>query len=236
MNELPLVPGTFPPGLEHLLQIDKLLIIQKLEAAEIIYGIETINRYEVTNNIGQQIYFATEKSNLCFRFICGQQRPFKVYVADNMGTEVMCFKRPLQCSCCCSPCCLQKLEVQAPIGEPIGYVIQKWHPCLPMFAIQNKNKETVLRISGPCCCCRWCCAYNFKIEALHSSEEIGKITKVWGGLVVEALTDADNFEVSFPMDLDVSIKAVLLGASILIDFMYFEKTSKQLIEVTDRNQ
>ena len=54
----------------------------------------------------------------------------------------------------------------------------------------------------------------------------------------EAFTDADNFGVNFPVDLDVKvkskqltggitctfqIKATLMAAVFLIDFMYFEK-------------
>ena len=36
-------------------------------------------------------------------------------------------------------------------------------------------------------------------------------------------TDAQNFGLTFPIDLDVKMKAVLLGATFLIDFMYFER-------------
>ena len=43
-------------------------------------------------------------------------------------------------------------------------------------------------------------------------------------MLKEAFTDADNFGISFPMDLDVKIKATLLGAVFLIDFMFFEET------------
>ena len=53
---------------------------------------------------------------------------------------------------------------------------------------------------------------------------VGKISKQWSGLVREVFTDADNFGISFPMDLDVRCKATLLGAVFLIDFMYFEKS------------
>ena len=38
----------------------------------------------------------------------------------------------------------------------------------------------------------------------------------------EAISDADNFGCTFPLDLDVKIKAVLIGAVFLVDFMYFE--------------
>jgi len=41
----------------------------------------------------------------------------------------------------------------------------------------------------------------------------------------EMFTDADNLGVSFPVDLDVRLKAVLIGAVFLIDFMFFEQSS-----------
>lgn len=46
--------------------------------------------------------------------------------------------------------------------------------------------------------------------------QIGNITKQWSGLVREMFTDADSFSINFPMDLAVELKAILLGACILI--------------------
>ncbi|KHJ80049.1 hypothetical protein OESDEN_20286 [Oesophagostomum dentatum] len=38
----------------------------------------------------------------------------------------------------------------------------------------------------------------------------------------EMLTDADTFSATFPLNLDVNVKAGLLAATFLIDFLYFE--------------
>lgn len=46
--------------------------------------------------------------------------------------------------------------------------------------------------------------------------KIGKISKQWTGLLREAFTDSDNFGIQFPMDLDVKMKAVMIGACFLI--------------------
>ena len=46
--------------------------------------------------------------------------------------------------------------------------------------------------------------------------KVGKVSKQWTGFVREAFTDADNFGINFPNDLDVKMKAVLLGACFLI--------------------
>lgn len=48
------------------------------------------------------------------------------------------------------------------------------------------------------------------------STQVGKISKQWSGFLREAFTDSDLFGVSFPMDLDVRMKATLLGAVFLI--------------------
>ena len=46
--------------------------------------------------------------------------------------------------------------------------------------------------------------------------EIGKVTKEFSGALRELVTDADNFAVLFPIDLDVRMKATLLGAVFMI--------------------
>lgn len=46
--------------------------------------------------------------------------------------------------------------------------------------------------------------------------QVGKISKQWSGLAKEAFTDTDNFGITFPLDLDVRMKATLLGAIFLI--------------------
>lgn len=46
--------------------------------------------------------------------------------------------------------------------------------------------------------------------------EVGRISKHWSGLAREFFTNADHFGISFPMDLDVRMKAVMLGACMLI--------------------
>jgi hypothetical protein len=46
--------------------------------------------------------------------------------------------------------------------------------------------------------------------------EVGIVSKEFSDLFTEMFTDADRFRVTFPMDLDVQMKAVLLGAVFLI--------------------
>ncbi|XP_064008903.1 phospholipid scramblase 1 [Pogoniulus pusillus] len=222
----PSIPNC-PPGLEYLTQIDQILIHQQIELLEILSGFETNNKYELKNSLGQRVYFAAEDNDCCTRNCCGPSRPFTLRIIDNLGHEVITLQRPLRCSSCCFPCCLQELEVQAPPGTPIGYVVQNWHPCLPKFTIQDERRMDILKIGGPCVVCSCCEDINFEVKSVDETATVGRISKQWTGFVKEAFTDADNFGITFPGDLDVKMKAVMIGACFLIDFMFFEHASNQ---------
>ncbi|XP_041093371.1 phospholipid scramblase 2-like [Polyodon spathula] len=225
------VPTGVPPGLEYLAQIDQILVHQKVELLEAFIGFETNNKYEIKNSVGQKIYMATEKNDCCNRNCCGSLRHFNMKITDNSDHEVIHLVRPYKCASCWCPCCLQELEVQAPRGTTIGYVVQTWHPFLPKFSIQNASRETVLRVVGPCFASNCCGDINFELKMKDEGASVGRISKQWSGLLKEVFTDTDNFGIQFPLDLDVKVKAVLLGACFLIDFMFFEKTG----EVSQRN-
>ena len=119
------------------------------------------------------------------------------------------------------------MQVHSPPGTIIGSVEQNWSICLPKFTVRDEDGNEVLRIVGPCCTSSCFGDVEFEVMSLDSNEQVGKISKQWSGLLKEAFTDADNFGISFPMDLDVKIKATLLGAVFLIDFMFFEKAANE---------
>ncbi|KAF5895040.1 phospholipid scramblase 2-like, partial [Clarias magur] len=210
------VPVGIPPGLEYLAQIDQILIHQKVELLEAFIGFETNNQYEVKNSMGQKIYKAKEKNDCCTRNCCGSLRSFDMKIKDNMDREVIRMIRPYRCASCWFPCCLQELEVQAPPGTTIGYVTQDWHPCYPKFSIKGANKETLMKLEGPCLACNCCGDVVFELKGKDGGGSIGQIRKQWSGLLKEAFTDADNFGIQFPLDMDVKMKAVLMGACFLI--------------------
>lgn len=108
------------------------------------------------------------------------------------------------------------MEVTAPPGQVIGTVEQQWSIFKPSFAIKNPAGEIVLRIEGPFCTMSICGDVEFEVMSADGSTQVGRISKQWSGLAREMFTDTDYFGITFPMDLDVRMKAVLLGATFLI--------------------
>jgi len=219
-----MAPVDCPPGLEYLTQVDQLIVKQKTELLEAFTGFETKNKYTIRNAMGQDVYKAKEETDCCTRMCCGPSRPFDMTIKDNYDREVIHLNRPLACNSCFFPCCLQSIEISSPPGQVIGTVEQEWSMCIPQFRIRDHNGDVVLRIEGPFFTFSFCGSdVEFKVLSPDGSNEVGMITKQWSGFAREAFTDSDNFGISFPMDLDVRMKAVLLGALFLIDFMFYEK-------------
>ena len=55
-----------------------------------------------------------------------------------------------------------------------------------------------------------------QLKALNEMSTIGKISKYWSGFVNNVFTNTANFGIQVPVDLDVRIKAVMIGACFLI--------------------
>ena len=104
--------------------------------------------------------------------------------------------------------------------------------CKPEYKIQDADENTVLKIIGPCCTCS--CAGDVEFQVYDNNDQpCGQIRKQWTGIVKELFTDADNFGVTFPMDLDAKIKATLLGAVFLIVRKSLQSSDVLVVYVSD---
>ncbi|XP_045707926.1 phospholipid scramblase 4 [Phyllostomus hastatus] len=217
-----------PPGLEYLTQLDNIHVLQHFEPMEMMTRLETNNKYDIKNNLGQMVYVVIEDTDDFSRNAYRTLRPFILRVMDFTGREIMTMQRPFRCTCCCfcCPSTRQELEVQCPPGVTLGFVLDHWNLCRAVYSVQNEKKETVLRIRGPCS--TYGCGSDsvFEVTSLDGVSNIGSIIRKWNGLM-SAMGDADHFDIRFPLDLDVKMKAMIFGACFLIDFMYFERSPPQ---------
>lgn len=185
--QIPVTIPNCPPGLEYLTMLDQLLIKQKVNLTQVLIGFEQNNKFAVKNCLGQvvsgenhhlilidilncccclnfQVYMAVEDTDCCTRNCFGPIRPFDMKVLDAYQNEVIHLYRPLACSSCCFPCCLQSIEVSSPPGHVVGRIEQEWTCWYPNFRIKNHADETVLRIEGPCCTLSCGNDVNFKVK------------------------------------------------------------------------
>uniref|UniRef100_A0A674K247 Phospholipid scramblase n=1 Tax=Terrapene triunguis TaxID=2587831 RepID=A0A674K247_9SAUR len=181
----------------------------------------TCSKYEIKNHLGQRVYFAMEENGCFDRNFCSPIRSFTIRITDNTGREVITVNRPLRCNSCWFPCYMQEVKVQSPPGTIVGYVVQNWDPLLPKFTILNESKEDVLKIIGPYATCSCFGDVDFEVKTLNEMSTIGKISKYWSGFVNNVFTNAANFGIQVPVDLDVKIKAIMIGACFLIVTTHF---------------
>uniref|UniRef100_A0A8D2LMJ2 Phospholipid scramblase n=1 Tax=Varanus komodoensis TaxID=61221 RepID=A0A8D2LMJ2_VARKO len=203
---------------KHLIQKVAILHVAlyqwSLDASQIMAI--TCSKYEIKNHMGQRVYFAVEENGFFDRNFCAPLRSFTMRITDNTGREVITVNRPLRCNSCWFPCYLQELEVQSPPGTTVGYVVQKWDPLLPKFTIRDASKEDILKIIGPYATCGCFGDVDFEVKSLNDMSTIGKISKYWSGFVNNIFTNTANFGIQVPADLDVKIKAVMIGACFLL--------------------
>ncbi|XP_071566463.1 phospholipid scramblase 1 isoform X1 [Temnothorax nylanderi] len=211
---------TYPPGLEYLMGLDYLFVNQKIELLQAFTGWETKNKYVITDNKGEPVFYMAEESGICWRLCLGKYRSCEFNIYDKNQREILRMVRPFRCDGCCCPCYLQVLEVYS--GTTLlGSITQEWSLWRPKFYVRDASGQAVLMIKGPLI--RFCVDVIFKVKSLDEKHRIGMIRKRWSGFAREMFTVSDTFGINFPRDLDVKIKAVLLGAAVLIDFMYFEQ-------------
>jgi len=220
-----------PEGLEYLTKLDHVFIKQKTSMLEVFTGFECANKYKILNNQGQQCYYAFEESNWCCRQCCGSQRKFKMVITDNNKDVVLTIKRPFKWLagpssswCACIKACADEVKIEDKHGKTLGYVRQHCSFWKPHYSILDDDKDEKFEIIGPCCPCHGCGdSIDFPISKKGDKDKVvANIGKKWSGFAKEMFTDSDNFGVSFPLDMDVKLKATIMGAVFLIDFMYFE--------------
>ena len=193
---------------------------------EALVGFETGNKYSIKDQAGNKIFYAAEESSCLWRNLWQAGRPFTLVVRDRTGQNVLMFDRPCNCVCCFGCLCPDSLSVSTPSGEKLGSVHENCGIIYPSYTLKDASGKAVFRVIGPWLPMSCGGAVTFRVENV-SGATVGTISKEWSGWMQELFTDADYFSISFPVDLDPSMKAVCLGCLFLIDYQYFEGDGKK---------
>jgi len=194
----------------------KLFVRQTKEWGEILIGFEARNRFEILNESGTTVGYAAEEAGgfttILLRNLLGRCRAATVHIYDRDGKEAGRGDKPFRFY-------FHRMEIFD--GEKkIGAVQRRFSILHRRFAVEDASGEKLLTILSP-----FLRIWTFKL--LAEGQEVGRISKRWGGVLKEMFTDADVFGVEFknprlPMDL----KKILLGAVFLVDFTCFENNTR----------
>ncbi|XP_005095743.1 phospholipid scramblase 1 [Aplysia californica] len=219
-----------PTGLEYLTQVDQLICKQIVELFEVLTGWECKNKYRIMNSLNQQVFYAFEESGTCHRLFCGSDRGFTIHITDNFQQEVLRIERPFLCcrGCCwCAEgCCKYPVYIKDREGNQLGTVGMMNSCCKPHFGVYDNDENLIYEMWGPLCPCQCVCGctgdVKFPVTNVKDNTTVGNISKIWDGAFKDCCTKADTFGITFPMNMDVKHKALLIGAVFVIDFMIFE--------------
>ncbi|KAL9656663.1 hypothetical protein ABK040_002934 [Willaertia magna] len=186
-----------------------LKVKQRIEPFEVLTGIETENKYDVKFDNGIEAV-AMEESDCMVRQFCGGSRPFKMHVVlKSNKQEIITLDRPFKFF-------FHEVNViDTTTGKHLGKIKLRCSICSREMDVFDENGNKIFDIISPFCSC-----WTFYIE--KNGERVGSIQKKFSGIVKELFTDADNFGVEFPVNATPMEKAILFGATFLIDFLYFE--------------
>jgi len=198
---------------DQLQGVESLIVRQRKEWGEILSGIETKNRYEVQDETGRTLFYAAEVGgNFLLRIFLRALRPFEMIIANDAQQNVLFLSRPFRFF-------FSSMLIMDSNHYMVGRIQRKFALLKRVYAVCDSNGDEAFRIIGP-----WLHPWTFYIE--KNAERVGKIVKRWSGILKEAMTDADNFTVTFPQVFDVKQKALVLGSVFLIDFVHFENKGK----------
>lgn len=196
--------------MEQLAELQGLVVRQRKEWGEILSGFETQNKYEILDTGGRSLFLAAEVgSSFLSRMFLKSLRPFEIQVLSQDGTLLLSIQRSFRFY-------FHHVSVFDSAGQLLGSVRREFSLLRRLYSVADSSGEAKAQLFGPI-------LHPWTFEIRRGGAAHGKITKKWSGLGKEMFTDADNFGVEFPPNAPATLRAVLLGAVFLIDFVHFEK-------------
>lgn len=199
-------------NLPVLANAPSLVVKQKKEMLEVFTNFETKNQYVVLTPEGAEAFYVAEVGSGAGEFLSRaflkNSRPFTMNVMSPQGAVELILRRPWTWF-------FSELHLTDGNGQPIGSIQQKFKFFGRLFHVIDAGGQPVCEIQGP-----FFKPWTFNVAV--QGQQVGQISKKWSGLMKEAFTDADTFGVQFGPSMPENHRALILAATFLIDFLYFE--------------
>lgn len=203
-------------ALAGLLEGPGLRVQQQKEWAEILVGWETRNRYVASDANGRPVVYVGETGDGWQSSVLRNFWPFYPVRLECMtlgGTLALTVERPWSFL-------FARAEVTAWDGRPLGRIQQRWRFVGRRLDILSPAGVELATVEGP-----YFKPWTFQVK--QKGVEVAVIRKQWAGLAQEMFTRADNFGVEFkPGCTDPRLRQLILAATLLVDFTYFEQKGR----------
>uniref|UniRef100_A0A915JGP4 Phospholipid scramblase n=1 Tax=Romanomermis culicivorax TaxID=13658 RepID=A0A915JGP4_ROMCU len=209
--------GNINALLAPLYGLDRAIVQQQVEPLEVFTGIETNNRYVIFNTMGQPIYYAYEETHPFALAYMGKNRPFTIRMIDGFGQQIMMVNSSVATLS-------RQVMVQIPVGRPMAVIQTEFGSFIPSFFVNDLYGRMMFTIRSPMNALNGGMAalVNFHVLSGDQMSMVGMISKTYDGMFRALYTDADTFWVSFPPTMDPSMKAMLIAATFVVDFTFYE--------------
>ena len=201
--------------MEEITTSDEIYVQQKKEWTEIIVDFETVNRYAVMDQNKKTLGMVAERGGGIFhhikRAIFRSHRAFEIDVIDNSGKSTLMLSRNFFFF-------FSDLFVTSGDGQKIGKIHRRFGILHKKYDLYDQHDNLFAKIKSPI----WR-LWTFPVVAASTGQEIGEISKKWGGMLREIFTDADTFRVQYKQHPWTSQqRATVFAAAVSIDFDFFE--------------
>lgn len=203
-------------GLEEIAALDHVLVKQKMERLEFLVGSSANNKYRVFDGSGQLVLYVAENSDAFERSCCGDERTFnlKLFNSDRVPVLTMTRLREDSWMECCVSNYSGPMEIFTARGGKLGSVTQVWDSMShEYYSVRDERGREVFKVTPP----RELFSRHRKFFVTDSAgANIGEMKKQWAGAAKELFSSADNYGVSFPANMNVIHKAVLICTCIML--------------------
>ncbi|KAM3930817.1 phospholipid scramblase family member 5-like [Leptodactylus fuscus] len=177
--------------------------------------------YIISSRTAKQLLVAIEDSScLCYQ-LCGPARSCCLRLYDQNREEVLRFCRPYRVDVCCLFCCLMVIRVFSSSEALLGFVQQRWSLFSPSLSVHDSEGKRTMDIQGPWSAARCHSDQEFQVTSVDG-QKIGIIWKRWPGFNEDHNMDHEFFGLDISASISPTDKALLLSATFLLNYMFFE--------------
>ncbi|XP_024893917.1 phospholipid scramblase 1-like [Temnothorax curvispinosus] len=202
-------------GTQFLDGVEQLEIQQVIDLSTLLGRMDRSTQYRVKVPRAETLFLAIESKSETQSRCYGWYKGFVLNVLDQCGETAFIIRKDP--SWMHVPCSRQRITVES--ANLIGSVEENFSMVGPSFTVYNTMNEPLCNIYGPNIC--GCCMYKeaqFQVTSMDGSRQIASLMHQWDHLAVDYI-----LLLTFPINTDVRLKSLLLGASFLIEYLYFQR-------------